>query len=270
MIIRYWRKYRWIILICLVLGTIILLTIILFCTSVQFTNVSEQNLPKFIKANIVDPQLVTKVSKFRSAAGHSNPGWPETCRSMKHYMTVYDPNKKVQQNFNRNETPTAEYAIDVFSPVDGRLMKSGTGEGDDQLNISVNGHPGFSIRLEHVHLDSSIGTMFAQVAAGEKIATVWNNQVFDVSVYYHYFRGDELFSYFEVLPDTLFAAWQAEGATNVAEFIFTREYRDAHPFVCDNSSPMTPNFLDAAGEVMEDWNPDDFVQLKPNHNPSGN
>ena len=185
------------------------------------------------------------------------------------YVTVYDPAKQVQADFPRNEAPSAGYAIDIYSPVDGRLGKSGTGEGDDQLNISVDGYAGFSIRLEHVHLDPSIGTMNARVTAGEKIATVWNSQNFDVSVYYHYFRGDELFSYFEVLPDSLFAAWQAEGAANPAEFVFTREYRDAHPLACDHSRALTPNFLDPAGNVTENWNPENFVQLKPNYDPSG-
>jgi len=269
MINKYWLKHRWFRLVSSILGGMIFLILIIFCISVKFNNVSEQNLPKLIKANVVDPSLVTQISKFRSGAGHSNPGWPETCRSMKHYVTVYDPNKKVQQNFDRSQTPAPDYAIEVFSPVDGKLSKSPTGEGDDQLNITVDSAPGFSIRLEHVHLDSALGTTNIKVTAGEKIATVWNTQNFDVSVYYHYFRGDELFSYFEVLPDSLFAAWQKAGATDVSEFIFTREYRDAHPLVCDKSRPNTPNFLDAAGNITENWDPENFVQLKPNYDSSG-
>lgn len=254
-----------------IIGILIILAAMIFVSSKEFTNVSEDNLPKFIKANVLDPALVTSVSKFRSGAGHSNPGWPETCRSMKHYVTVYDPSKSVKDlgtdpnNSVRSQTPGVKYAIDIYSPVDGRLSKSGTGEGDDQLNISVDGQRGFSIRLEHVHLNSDIGKFNAKVSAGQKIATVWNNQNFDLSVYYHYIKGDELFSYFEVLPDNLFSAWQTVGATSPDEFIFTKEYRDAHPLACDNSRKGTPNFIDSKGNITENWTQENFVTLKPSY-----
>jgi hypothetical protein len=256
---------RWLKWTLIVLGALVLIVVIIFLRTRKFTNVAENNLPKFIQTNVVDPSLVTEISKFRSTAGHSNPGWPETCRSMKHYITVYNPAKQVQKDLNRSETPPANYAIDVFSPVDGRLSKSATGEGDDQLNIGVDGQRGWSIRLEHVHLLPSIGTMNTKVTAGEKIAIVWNNQNFDLSVKYQYYRGDELFSYFEVLPDNLFATWQAAGATTTSEFIFTKEYRDAHPGTCLNDRKGTPSFSDANGNVTENWNPENFVQLKPNY-----
>ncbi len=262
-----WRWLKW------ALTVVVLIIIgagVIFVTTKQFSNVSEDNLPRFIQANVVDPNLVTSISKFRSGAGHSNPGWPETCRSMKHYITVYDPAKLVQQNFDRNNAPSSNYAIDIFSPVDGRLSKTGTGEGDDQLNISVSSNPGYSIRFEHVHLLSSIGSFNAHVTAGEKIATVWNTQNFDLSVYYHYYKGDELFSYFEVMPDNIFAAWQIQGTTNPNEFVFTRQYRDAHPLTCLNDRKGTPSFSDANGNVTENWIPENFVHLKPDYDPQNN
>lgn len=252
---------RWIKWVLYSICAIIIVVIVLFLLSKQFTNVSENNLPKFIKANVVDAALVTSVSKFRSGAGHSNPGWPETCRSMKHYITVFDPSKKVMQNFDRNSAPPSDYAVDIYSPVDGRLSKSGTGEGDDQLNIGVDNERGFSIRLEHVHLNPGMSSVNTKVRAGQKIATVWNNQNFDLSVYYHYYKGDELFSYFEVLPDNLFAAWQTQGATNPNEFIFTKEYRDAHPLTCLNDRTGTPSFAGPDGKPTENWTAENIVYL---------
>ena len=250
----------------IVFGTVFVIALFIFVTSVQFKNVDENNLPKLIQANVVNPNLVVSVSKFRSGAGHSNPGWPEACRSMKHYITVYDGTKQVQQNFDRSTSPSPEFAVPIYSPVTGHLSKSGTGEGDDQLNIGVDGYRGFSIRLEHVHLLPGVGSLNAKVSAGQEIATVWNNQNFDLSVFYSYFRGTELFSYFEVLPDNLFTAWQTQGATNPNEFVFTKAYRDANPLRCANNRPGTPDFLDANGQITENWNPENFVEFKPYYN----
>lgn len=244
-------------------GIFMILGITFLIFNRQFTNVNEDDLPTFIQANVIDPKLVASVSKFRSGAGHSNPGWPETCRSMKHYINTYDPNQPViidTRKLDRTQTPSSEYALDIISPVDGRLTKSDTGEGDDQLNISVDGHRGFSIRFEHVHLDPSIQPRGAKVKAGQKIATVWNGQNFDLSVFYYYWRGDELFSYFQVLPDDLFAAWQAQGATRRDDFIFTRDYRDAHPLECLNDRRSTPSFA-KNGQPDEGWTDENFVRL---------
>lgn len=233
-----WYWLRWVLLgLVLIVGS----GGVLFVTSRQFSLPSENNLPKFIQANVVDPRLVTRVSKFRSGAGHSNPGWPELCRSMKHYFYTYDPTKQFQQNFDRTQAPSDSFAIAIYSPVNGRLSKSGTGEGDDQVNISVDGEPGYSIRLEHVHLDAALHTL-STVTAGQKIATVWNGQSFDVSIFYSYIQGDVLYSYFEVLPDSLFAPWQAAGATTESDFILTKEYRDAHPLECLTDRANTPSF----------------------------
>ena len=263
----FWARHKKLKWFLRILGAIVALIIIIFCLSKQFANVSENNLPKFIRANIIDPNFVTSLSKFRSIAGHSNPGWPEKCRSMKHYINTYDPTKTYKQitEADRAIMPTNDSSIDIFSPVDGRLSKSPTGEGDDQLNISVDGQRGFGIRFEHVHLDPSIGKFNAKVTAGQKIATIWNGQNFDLSIYYHYYKGDELFSYFQVMPDNIFSAWQTVGATSRDEFVFTKEYRDAHPTTCDNSRPGTPNFLDASGKVTENWNPENFVHLTPDY-----
>lgn len=246
------------------LGALAMIVLAFFAFTKKLTNVSEDDLPPFIQANVIDPKLVASVSKFRSGAGHSNPGWPETCRSMKHYVNTYDPNRPFiidTRKLDRTQTPSSEYALDIISPVDGRLTKSDTGEGDDQLNISVDGHRGFSIRFEHVHLDPGIRSFSAKVKAGQKIATVWNGQNFDLSVFYHYWRGDKLFSYFQVLPDDLFAAWQAQGATRRDDFIFTRDYRDAHPLECLNDRRGTPSFAGPDGQPTENWTDENFVRL---------
>ncbi|HSX41882.1 MAG TPA: hypothetical protein VLE93_00860 [Candidatus Saccharimonadales bacterium] len=260
------RWWKWLLV---SVGILLVIAAVIFGLTKQFVTVSENNLPKFIQANAVDPSVVTTVSKFRSTAGHSNPGWPESCRSMKHYITVYDPAKTGQQITMslRGQTPTADAAITIFSPVSGRISKQGTGEGDDQLNISVDGYRGWSIRFEHVHLLPTISRFNAHVSAGEPIATVWNVQNFDLSVFYHYYRGDELFSYFEVLPPNLFAAWQAQGATTTDEFVFTKAYRDAHPATCLNDRKGTPSFADPSGQVTENWVPENFVRLKPDYDP---
>jgi hypothetical protein len=252
------RWLKWTLLATLLVGLFLLVAFFVFK---KFSTVDENNLPKFIKVNVVDPELITSISKFRSGAGHSNPGWPETCRSMKHYLNTHDQTRKDSRTIDRFARPPVESAIDIYSPVDGRLYKSGTGEGDDQLNIRVEGHRGYNIRLEHVHLNPDVGGFNARVKAGQKIATIWKGQNFDVSVFYYYYRGDMLFSYFQVLPEDLFIAWQDQGLKKREDVIFTREYRDAHPLTCLNDRHGTPSFAGPDGKPTENWTEENFVYL---------
>lgn len=43
-------------------------------------------------------------------------------------------------------------------------------------------------------------------------------------------------SYFQVMPDAIFARYQARGAQSRDDFILTRAYRDTHPLECRGES----------------------------------
>lgn len=201
--------------------------------------------PYFIVANPVDPSKVISVSKFRSGMGHDfsvNSG--ETCRSMKHYVSIVDhnaPDYKKLSGGDKKKMPLPVQGVDVpvFSPVDGVLAVE---QYDDvlfnrALNIVPDAYPNVRVRLMHVTpLDSvPAGT---HVKAGQQVGLVLRNQVVDYGIEEDV-KGSTFktryISFFMAMDDNTFAAWTARGATSRDEFVFTREQIDAKPWKCKTS-----------------------------------
>ncbi len=211
--------------------------------------VDVNNPPKFIQADFIDLSKIYSISKYRSGQGHDFSGNGETCRSMKHYYHPQeDPSVKMEKAADGRSIPPKPdgvHDINIFSPVDGRILQIASERMPvgEQIYIEPTDAKDFTIRLFHVYKDDGIkeGT---ELKAGQKIGVISGYSTTDISVE----GGSEQFvSYFQVMPDSVFAAYKKRGATSRNDFIFSREYRDAHPIPCDRGNESNQQFHYPAG-----------------------
>ncbi len=210
-------------------------------------SVNEDSLPKFIQADFIDLSKVASISKFRSASGHDFSEHGESCRSMKHYYNPpFDPNGP-QYSHSQTSFPSPDpaTATSIMSPVDGTLtmiVEEHTPIGK-QLYIRPTSNPGYTIRLFHVYPLDGIQAG-AKVTAGQVLGNIGKNQGTDIAVEINTLRGPQFVSYFEVMPDSIFANYQAHGITNRNDLILTKAYRDSHPLQCtgDHNEEFAKNY----------------------------
>lgn len=211
--------------------------------------VDVNNPPKFIQADFIDLSKIYTISKFRSAEGHDFSGNGETCRSMKHYFTpqidVTIKPQKAADGRTIPPQPDGVHDINIYSPVDGVITdiaqeRFPVGE---QIYIQPSNAKEFTVRLFHVYKADGI-KKGATLKAGQKIGVISGYSATDIAI-----EGgrDQYVSYFQVLPDNLFAAYQARGAKNRGDLIISREYRDAHAVPCNQDRKGDQSFSYPAG-----------------------
>lgn len=212
--------------------------------------------PKFVKADFIDLSRVASISKFRSASGHDfTARTGETCRSMKHYFMPprsEEGEKLQQQNNFLPPPPDGKNDIKIYSPVDGKITKIEAEQTPigEQIYIEPTGYPGVNVRLFHVYKLNGVKAGNT-VAAGEQIGNIGQFQGTDVAVEVRSgFNFQAFLSYFDVMPDALFAKYQARGVKDRSELIITKEYRDAHPLKC-NGEMFAENY--DSGQQPENW-----------------
>jgi hypothetical protein len=246
--------------------------------------IDRSDLPKFIQHDFIDLDKVTSVSKFRSGEGHDFSGGGETCRSMKHYFSPNysssDPKGRVYEGKELPPLPDGKTDTAIYSPVDGTIQ--GVSEEHTpigkQVNIVPDDQPRFVIRLFHVFLNDGItgglaGLGGTHVTAGQQIGVISKYQGTDISVQIGALPWEENFvSYFDVMPDSVFAAYQKRGVASRSDFIFTKEYRDAHPLECnDTSGSQQFTYPDGYDKSLDDvhlsgYTVPDYTQNLPGNN----
>lgn len=221
--------------ILLVVGGLIVVGLVIgfFVFRLAPSNVDENNLPKIIQADFVDLDKIVTISKFRSSVGHDFSSGGETCRSMKHYFTP----QFSSEDFKYHEQglrppPDPSTAISIYSPIDGTIVQLSGDQNDfgKQIYIRSKHHPNYMIRLFHIYPEPGI-TKGSKVTAGQKIGSISKSQNTDIAVQAGGFRG-QFVSYFQVMPDDIFAKYQARGVKSRADLIITKEYRAAQPLEC--------------------------------------
>lgn len=215
---------------------------------------------KFIQADFVDLDKIYSISKFRSGSGHDfSKGKGETCRSMKHYFaTQWTEASEAARNSNNGlpPEPDGKTDISIFSPVDGEVLgiqseKTPIGK---QIYIRPDNSPSSTIRLFHIYLDDGFakGT---KLKAGQKIGKIGQYSTTDIAI-----MADGGFkSYFEVMPESIFAKYIARGIKSADDLIITKEYRDSHPLQCKgenfavnyDSDPSSGNYVYLSGYAGE-------------------
>lgn len=209
----------------------------------DFKDVDENHLPQFIQADFIDLANIYTISKFRSGIGHdfSGEGTGEKCRSMKHYFEPQGgpEGKDISQFFHQPDPSTS---LNVYSPVDGRIMgmKEENTPIGKQIRIQPTAHSSYAIRLFHVFPTEDI-KMFSTVKAGQKIGVIGKDQGMDVAVEHVVLGSARFVSYFQIMPDFIFANYQKRGVTSREEFIFTKEQRDLDPLKC-NGEQFAQNY----------------------------
>ncbi len=199
----------------------------------------ESDLPQFIQADFIELDKIFSISTFRSGIGHDFSSGSETCRSMKHYFNVQQNEKtsRQMQQYTENKTfpePDPTTAIKIFSPVDGKItaIESEQFPLGQQIWIKPSSYPQFTIRLFHIYPLPHI-TDGAKVAAGEHIGMIHEYQNTDIAVQTGTPINPQFYSYFAVMPDSVFVAYQTRGAKTREDFIISREERDSRPLKCN-------------------------------------
>ncbi len=208
---------------------------------------------KFVQADFIDSSKIYSISKFRSGEGHDFSGNGETCRSMKHYFTPQeDPTIKptrVIEGHSVPPEPDGKHDIDIFSPVDGKItdITSERFPVGEQIYIQPSSAKEYTIRLFHVYKVDGI-KKGAIVKAGQKIGVISGYSATDISV-----EGGryQFVSYFQVMPDSIFAAYQKRGAKTRDDFIISKAYRDAHPIPCNQDDKSDQAFYYPKGYDRE-------------------
>ena len=206
----------------------------------------ESHLPKFIQADFIELDKIESISLFRSGVGHDSSDTPstgETCRSKKHY---FSPTMEARGGWDADRArkaldeagepvppPDEELAAKVYSPVDGVVTTVAPTHWGEEIAIRPESEPDFLIRISHVfpYPDIEVGM---SVVAGQRIAYTANStdMVIEWNGGSNSLHQSYLVSYFSVMPDSVFAGYQARGATSREQLVVSREWRDAHPFEC--------------------------------------
>lgn len=193
-------------------------------------SVDEKNPPKLVQADWIDLSKITQISKFRSDAGHDYSDGNETCRSMKHYFIPFNQ----EGDINKLAVPTPEEpAITIYAPADGEIVDISTERTPvgRQVHLRPDGHPEIVFRLFHIYLVDGVN-VGSKVKAGQQIGKIGAHQGTDIAVEARTIGKVIDLSYFDLMPDSIFAKYQARGIKDRSELTVSKEYRDAHPMKC--------------------------------------
>jgi len=228
---RSWKFWAGVVVVILAVG------VGLFTLGGGASSIDTDNPTQFIQAEFIDLSRIGSVSKYRSGAGHDYAANGETCRSMKHYFNpIIDPSNDWRLNSTNGIPPKPDGKTDIpiYSPVDGRI----TSVNEDQMDIGVqvwiqpDNATKYKIRLFHIFLSEGIGKG-TEVTAGQKIGIIAGQQMTDIAVEGLAPWKKQAVSYFQVLPDNLFQAYIARGATSREDFIISASERDESPLQCE-------------------------------------
>lgn len=218
----------------LVLVTIFLVVLTIGNKVLQPTKLDENNLPAVVEADFIDLDHIITISKFRSGSGHDFSSGGETCRSMKHYFSqAYDPITTYKLGDPPPPAPAPETAVAIYSPVDGTItdISSENTSIGKQIRIRSANHPEFTFRLFHVYPLEDIRSR-QRVTAGQRIGSIAKGQGTDIAVESGPIFNQRFISYFSVMPDSIFARYEARGVNNRSELIISKEQRDQNPLEC--------------------------------------
>ncbi|OLS12304.1 MAG: hypothetical protein RBG13Loki_4081 [Promethearchaeota archaeon CR_4] len=178
-----------------------------------------------IKANLCDVDKVNMTSKFRSCAGHPYPRSqdPMSTSSEKHYIALK------YQYFEDAAVDVKLYAI-WDGTIEAITNDTGTIQVGKQIHLSSAGWTAV-----YMHVDPLPSLQIGQrVMAGELIGYCdvpyppMNYTSFDICIHRHRAFSDPGYSYFELMPDDIFAPWAARGATKAA-LVIPADVRTKNP-----------------------------------------
>lgn len=254
-----WRWFKWVLL---GIGMLIILGLIIsFLKPDKAGETKSENdkHPQFIQADFIDLDKIMAISKFRSGSGHDFSSGGETCRSMKHYFNVQNTAEGERLRSINNGMPPApdgKTDIKIYSPVDGKItiIQSDQMPIGEQIYIEPKSAPNYTVRLFHIYKLDGVKEG-KTVKAGEQIGSIGQYQNTDIAIESKQGFKPNFISYFEVMPDSIFANYLARGIKDRSELIITKEYRDTNPLQCNgerfainyDSDQSSDNFVFLSG-----------------------
>lgn len=203
------------------------LTLSMSCSRID----PNDDLPMFVNKNYIELDKIESISKFRSSAGHDYSDDFESCRSMKHYFAPYD-------SLDWNTIP-------IYSPVAGKVSRIFDEWAGTQVQIDSDEHPSFTFIIFHIDLGSPL-KVGDKLTEGQLLGThIGNQTTSDIAVGVNTTKGYKLVSYFELMTDSLFAAYEARGMLNRSDAIISKEERDANPLTCDGETFTSRDTLES-------------------------
>jgi len=186
-----------------------------------------------IESDFVNLDQFERISKFRSCVGHGYPG-DDNISSEKHY---FEPDLALYGDSNTSIPVYSPFAgkITKVEPENHLLPKYNNEDRGRQIHIKSTAYSHYTAVLFHINQSSWV-VVGATVQAGQQIGYADcryptdsdNYSNFDIAI--RHISGN-YFSYFEMLPDSIFVNYQTRGIQSREEMIFTKEERDASP--CD-------------------------------------
>ncbi|MFZ5979142.1 MAG: hypothetical protein ACOYVF_00785 [Candidatus Zixiibacteriota bacterium] len=220
----------------LLLSTLFLAILILNCNNKDDTTAEDSydvnlyGIPEFVVVDYIELDKISRISRFRSAAGHDYWDNFESCRSMKHY---FEPKAEVDWS-----------AIKIFSPVDGKISKVYSEWAGKQLHIKSDKNPAFYFIIFHVQVLGSL-EVGDKVTAGQQLGTHIGDQTMsDIAVGVQTPNGWKLVSWFETLADSIFEHYQDRGVGSRDDLIITKQDRDNDPLVCEGKEFISQGNLE--------------------------
>jgi hypothetical protein len=225
-------------------------------TIVTLCDAASADPPSILTHPLTDIGMIREISKFRSGAGHDfsyDASFPfgatdatEPPSSMKHYLA---PLESLSEALGDQET------VPVYAPLDGEITRvtnesSGTYT-NKRIEITPTAASEIKIVLFHVALDDRYPQILndwppelwpdsqaddedyvtTSVQAGDRLgyADMRDKNDFDVAVLLTQPDGERVWiSYFDLMPDGLFARYVARGVTRAALEI-SKAQREADP-----------------------------------------
>ncbi len=227
--------------------------------------ITTDNIPQFVHHNFIDLDKIAKISKFRSGVGHDfSTGSNETrsCRSMKHYLeqTGLDDafwSKLHQGGITKEDWPRVKY----YAPINGTIidMRPATNmynETENQFILQSQEYPSIWFGFFHVITKKGL-QVGSTVTEGDFLGTIspGNTGEIAVSIVLEQSHNNQAISFFQVLANDSFEEYKARGVTNRSEFLISKEYRDAHPLLCDPVPPyrFIGNWFTSDKNKYDDW-----------------
>jgi len=199
-------------------------------------------IPKFINTNHIELDKISRISKFRSAAGHDYSDDYEHCRNMKHYYASYD---------------SLDWStIKIFSPINGTVSTIFDEWAGTQVQINSDQHKNFTVIIFHVILLKPL-KVGDKLVAGQQLGTHYGSQTSsDIAVFqtipnHPNYDLRKMISYFDLMTDSLFQKYQQRGITSRSDLIITKEERDANPLTCNAGGFFTPSENEADWVILK-------------------
>jgi hypothetical protein len=215
--------------------------------STYVENFDPNNIPLIAKSNFTELAKFSRMTKLRSGVGHDysarTPEYDPThrnCKSMKHYFI---PMGVPRSNSLYANTPHSFkwMSIKYFAPVDGTIQDTSYSKNPHGTEVSFtiesSEYLGYHFRFFHVALDPNLKDG-SSVQAGQQIGTIGDEEAWGEILVEVRINADKLhlISFLQVATDKVFQEYKDRGVKTRLDATITKEYRDANPLACDDSS----------------------------------